>query len=165
MEPFLSSLIDSYRSYFDIEVRNEGTLRCIATYNSRTEGYVLTKRANLWSMRDDEYVMFHTVDVLTDDVLDTIISNDLAYSDSVIVPDRDHRSSTVTSILICGYAEPKCVRTVERYRYHRNYRFMLRGWMDHRIVLLSLDDGHGTSNRLGREPLENALDILRKVHG
>ena len=165
MEPFLSSLIDSYRSYFDIEVRNEGTLRCIATYNSRTEGYVLTKRANLWSMRDDEYVMFHTVDVLTDDVLDTIISNDLAYSDSVIVPNRDHRSSTVTSILICGYAEPKCVRTVERYRYHRNYRFMLRGWMDHRIVLLSLDDGCGTSNRLGREPLGNALDVLRKVQG
>ena len=165
MEPFLSELIDSYRAYFDIEMVDDGSLRCIASYHSRTEGYVLTKKVGLWSVKDDEYVMFHVSEDVSEESLNGMISKSLTHSKDLIVPDKDHRSSMLTSIIVCKRLEPKCVKTIKSYKYHRNFRFMLNGWMDHRLVLLSLNDGVSISDRLGKGPLENALRVLEKVKG
>ena len=163
MEDYLSSLIDSYRAYYDVERVDQGPLRYLASFHSRSEGYVLVKRANLWSADDNEYVMFYTVDRLTEGLLEDLISKSLAHSKELIVPKKGHRSSTVTSIVLCDSVEPKCVKTVKSYRFHRSFRFTLNGWMDHRLVLLALGDGVFESSRLGKVPLKNALAVLEKV--
>lgn len=163
MEDYLSSLIDSYRAYYDVESVDRPPLRYIASFHSKSEGYVLVKRANLWSADDNEYVMFYTVDRLTEGLLDDIISMSLAHSKGLIVPGKGHRSSTVTTVILCDSTEPKCVKTIRSYRFHRSFRFSLNGWMDHRLVLLSLGDGVFESSRLGRDPLRNALAVLDRV--
>lgn len=164
MDAFLLELIDSYRSYFDIDMREDGALRCIASYHSRTEGYVLTKKVGIWAVKDDEYVLFYLLDQLTEDSLNDVISKSLALSEGLIVPDGNHRSSMLTSIIVCRTAEPKCVKRIQGYRFHRNFKFMLNGWMDHRMVLMSLDDSVHTSDRLGKDPLDNAMTVLGRLN-
>ena len=78
---------------------------------------------------------------------------------NMIEPGPEHRSSMITTILIFGTMDGNCKRTIKSYREHRNFGFMLKGWMDHRVAALETSTSTIVSNRAGRDVAKNLENV------
>ncbi len=155
MDPETKGLVDrllqSYSTYYDVETCEEGDLVARACFHARGEKYLLTRSVNLWSVEDNEYVFFYAGDHLDPEGLDRAIRMSSETGLSMIKPNTEHRSSMITTVLIYTTLDKCCAKSIKTYREHRNFGFMLRGWMDHRVVALETSTSTISSNRAGRD--------------
>ena len=166
MDPEIGVIVDrllrSYSTYYDIETCDGQDLVARACFHSRGEKYILTRSVNLWSVEDNEYVFFYAGDHLDPEGLERAIRMSSDMGLNMIEPGPEHRSSMITTILIFGTMDGNCKRTIKSYREHRNFGFMLKGWMDHRVAALETSTSAIISNRAGRNVARN-LDNVTKA--
>ena len=161
----LEALVDTYRAYFDIETVDDRQLRYIATMRSMTEGYILTKKANMWSVRDEEHILIYDTRDLDADILGSIITDSLSRSKNMISPGKDHRCTVITSIVLCNRLDQTCHDRVVKYKYARSFRLMLNGWMEHHIVIIPLNGDSPTCSRHAEGHVDNAMRVLDRCIG
>ena len=77
----------------------------------------------------------------------------------MIEPGPEHRSSMITTILIYDKIDGNCAESIKKFREHRNFGFMLRGWMDHRVAALETSTSTIVSNRAGRDVAKNLENV------
>lgn len=148
-------LLQSYSVYYDVEGCDEWDLVARASFHSRGEKYLLTRSVNLWSVEDNEYVFVYAGDHLGPDDLERAIRMSSESGLSMIKPSSEHRSSMITTILIYRSIDKCCSKHIKAYREHRDFGFMLRGWMDHRVAALETSTSMVVSNRAGRDVARN----------
>ncbi len=156
----LERILDSYSAYYDVECSESGDFKATATFHSRGERYLLVKEINMWSEEDHEYVYFYSGERLDGPGLSEAISHSLREGNSRITPGKDHRSSSITTVLVYDTVEGDVPRVVRRYSYHRSFKLMFEGWMDHRIALVDLSKGEVTVSRRGKDVGSNLRKIL-----
>ncbi len=155
LRELVDSVLRSYSVYYDVEECDEGDLVARAGFHSRGEKYLLTRSVNLWSVEDHEYVFIYAGDVLVPDVMEREIQTSSETGLSMIKPISEHRSSMITTILIYRKIDERCANFIKRYREHRDFGLMLRGWMDHRVVALETSTSTIVFNRAGRDVAGN----------
>ena len=148
-------LLKTYSVYYDVETCEEGDLVAKACFHSRGEKYLLTRSVNLWSVEDNEYVFVYAGDRLDPDGLEHAIKTSSETGLSMVKPNSEHRSSMITTILIYTSLDKCCTKSIKGYREHRNFGFMLKGWMDHRVAALGISTSTVVSNRAGRDVARN----------
>lgn len=151
----LDRILEPYSAYYDVtRMDRDGGPAAIAQFHSRGEKYLLTRSINMWSMEDHEYVFFFTVGDLDDAVYGSCMDISLSEGMFMIHPSSEHRSSTITTIIICDSISQSVTKKIKRHNHHRSFKMTLNGWMDHRVVAVSAS-GEVVSDRLGREISEN----------
>ncbi len=156
----IEHILGSYSYYYDINRINDDELIASMTFHSSGEKYILTKKATLWSENNHEYVFLYFGDILTTDKLDSAITYSLKEALKQINPDKNHRCSSVTTILIYNTVEESAVRNVKRYSYHKSFKFMFNGWMEHRIAVVSYEDKSIISSKRCKDVRKNLSEIL-----
>ena len=156
----LEALIDTYRAYFDIETVDGQQLKYIATMRSMTEGYILTKKANIWRVRDEEHILIYNTQALDADILESITTDSLSRSKDMVSPGKDHRCTIITSIVLCDYLDRACHERVVKYTYARSFRLMLNGWMEHHLVIIPLNGDSPICSRHAKGHVDNAMKVL-----
>ena len=69
----------------------------------------------------------------------------------LVRPSDEHMSTMVTGVLAAtGGITPKGRQIIEGYRYSRNFRFLLQGWCDVRLLAVDLTAHEVYSNKGGR---------------
>ena len=159
VEAAVDRLLRAYSAYYDVERCHDGNLVAKAFFHSRGEKYLLTRSINLWSVEDNEYVFVYAGDTLVPDNLERAIKMSSEKGMSMIKPNSEHRSSMITTILIFTTIDKCCTKLIRTYREHRDFGFMLKGWMDHRVAALETSNLTVVSNRAGRDVAKN-LDAL-----
>lgn len=147
----VKNILRKFEKYYDIKEYNLLNPKYVAVFHASLERYVLTRKANLWTADDNEYVFFYEGGILTEDELKKNIDTSLSLSRDFIKPDRNHRSSIATSIMVYGSADPGVRKSVEKYRYYRSFKFTLNGWMRHRIIVLNVGDSEVYSDSYSKE--------------
>ena len=155
VEAAVDRLLRAYSAYYDVERCHDGNLVAKAFFHSRGEKYLLTRSVNLWSVEDNEYVFVYAGDELVQEDLEHAIQISSKMGMSMIKPNSEHRSSMITTILIFTTIDKCCVKHIRTYREHRDFGFMLRGWMDHRVAALEMSSLNVVSNRAGRDVAKN----------
>lgn len=148
-------LLQSYSAYYDVEECDERDLVAKARFHSRGEKYLLTRSVNLWSVEDNEYVFIYAGDHLDPEGLEHAIQMSSETGMSMIKPSSEHRSSMITTILIYRTLDKCCTKSIKAYRERRDFGFMLRGWMDHRVAALETSTSVIVSNRAGKDVARN----------
>ena len=159
IEKVVDRLLQSYSTYYDIKTCDDRDLIAKAFFHSRGEKYLLTRSVNLWSVEDNEYVFFYAGDHLDPEGLERAIRMSSDMGMKMIEPGPEHRSSMITTILIFGTMDGNCVESIKKFREHRNFGFMLRGWMDHRVAALETSTSTIVSNRAGRDVAKNLENV------
>ena len=155
VEAAVDRLLRAYSAYYDVERCHDGNLVAKAFFHSRGEKYLLTRSVNLWSVEDNEYVFVYAGDELVQEDLEHAIQISSKMGMSMIKPNSEHRSSMITTILIFTTIDKCCAKHIRTYREHRDFGFMLRGWMDHRVAALEMSSLNVVSNRAGRDVDKN----------
>ena len=155
IEETVDRLLLSYSTSYDVERCCDGDLVARAFFHSRGEKYLLTRSVNLWSVEDNEYVFVYAGDALARENLEHALQTSSEKGMSMIKPSSEHRSSMITTILIFTSIDECCAKLIRTYREHRDFGFMLRGWMDHRVAALETSSLKVLSNRACRDVAKN----------
>ena len=127
-----------------------------AVHNRKSEKYFLSKSISLYSYKNDEYVGLHICPVaLTPETLESCKNQFKRLIDNLPV-DEQHMSSIVTSALIS--AEPvsdAVVSALANVKYHKDFRFTLRGWCDLAVIVVDLPNEKVYSNPFGQKIAKN----------
>lgn len=153
-------IMESYSVYYDVHRITDGDLVARMDFHFRGEQYMLTRRVNLWSEEDHEYVYLFSGESLDHDGLEDAVSRSLEDGRSRIVPGPDHRRSTITTLLVYGSVDEAAAKRIKRHSHHESYRLMLDGWMDHRVVAVDLGSDRILHGRRARDAVPTIRRIL-----
>lgn len=164
-DEFFERLLLSYSDYFDI-VRDTSyqnlPVAAEAAFHSRSEKYVLVKKAQLWAAEAHEYVFFVRVDHLDADTFRTYNTLLLEEGLSRVEPKKDHMYTYVTVLFLAESIAPEVPKLIAKTRCHRDYRMSLYGWMDYRIAARDCATEKICTNRAGRPLKKTFLSVMKK---
>ena len=152
----LEKILKSYEAYFDIsrETEYEGVpVAAEAAFHSRSEKYVLVKKAQLWAAEAHEYTFFLTAESLDCEKLEAYREVILKEGLSRVKPQKDHMYTYVTMIVIADQVDERVSSQIRRMRFHKSYRLSIHGWCDLRVAIcdMSGETVQVLTNPAGRE--------------
>ena len=123
------------------------TFAAYALYESSSEKYVLTRKANLWKVSESEHVLFMTLPEggnpgalfteasrLISDYMEPVFSRG-----NEKYPPKNHMRTFLTVVLVMERSpDPELIRMIRKFRFDRSYLFSLRGFSQGRIVAVDI---------------------------
>ncbi len=157
---FLDNLLAEYRNSFDITRDFEiGGVKAAAYgyFSAVSEKYVLSPKANLWSIHGYEHILFLQQDTVTDEDLHKAYDLMKDHMAPQLVckggkyPEKDHMYSYLTVAFLCTKTpDASVIRSIEQFRFEKNYLFTIRGYAQGHLVLMDLSAGKAYANRAGK---------------
>ena len=70
----------------------------------------------------------------------------------IVKPDENHMSSAITGVLVTdNKPSDDVIRQVKKFKYHKGFAFGLRGWVDIRLIMVTMADKYIVTNKKGKE--------------
>jgi hypothetical protein len=161
----LDWVLKSYESYFDITRQYrifDWEVPAFARFCSRSERYVLSKRAKLWGAEAYEYLFFFCEETLTlsrwEEIRDLLIRSE----GELVKPHNEHMYSYVSAVILCEKIDPAAKKAVRAFRCQKNYRFSWHGWMAARVAAVCWPDGEMVSNKAGKDIQKHLMRIIEQ---
>ncbi len=155
---YLENLENKLRSSFDLyrdHKINNLELDLYGRFYMTTERYLLTKKAKIFGIENNEHILVNKIDNLDASKLSEFIGCIIDSIDHIVDPHPEHMSSIVTGVLVIDDSikilSDEIVDDVIKFKFHKGFSFGLRGWVDVRLLIVSLKDGIVISNKKGKE--------------
>lgn len=159
----LRRLLAAHEAWFDVRRDHEVAGRAFpgfAEFHEHGEKYVLSRRAKLWEVSNNEYLFFEVVERLEEGAFARLV--DFMETEAlpcVVSPHPDHMSSNLSLVVIADAVDPAVERAVRRVRFRKNFKWGLWGWSDLRVAVIDLAEAH--RGRQGRVITNAAGKALR----
>jgi hypothetical protein len=130
-----------------------------AEYHLRNEKYVLVKKAIVYAFENNEYIFIKYCEELNKDYLQEVINILTDSLESIVKPDKDHMSTTITLVIvteniITNKDKDVITKIISKFKYNKGFAFGFKGWADIRLVLVSLNEDFMATNKKGKEVIE-----------
>lgn len=163
--PVLQRILEAYRRHFDIEMEPEVMGRrvaAMASFHSRGEKFVLTKKAQLWAVECHEHILFFVIPHLT--VADVAEATDLLeqLEQELVKPHSEHMYTYLSAMFLIQKADREALRALRRYKMRKSYHFSLHGWCHVRLAAMDIN-GQVTTNGDGKELRKTLSKIMQKA--
>jgi len=152
---YLNNMERKLKSYFDIERDydlNGYPLDLYAKHHFRNERYVLSKKFVVYGQENNEYIFIKYFEEVGEISLKEYIDFLVKSIDILVEPDNDHMSSVITGVLLTNH-KPKIevIETIKKFKYHKGFAFGFKGWVDIRLILVTMDGECIVTNKKGKE--------------
>ena len=147
----IERLLKSYRTYYDIHMQEDETpiaARC--DFFEHSEKYVLSKKAELWSADNEEFLYIVDIPHLTLELYEKW--RDYIQEDGMqrVKPGPGHMASYITPVFICDTCDEDARKALKKCRIYKSFHFSLHGWMDHHTAVVQVSTGQIDANGGGR---------------
>ena len=158
----LEKVIQGYAPYYDIERAEDGDDLLVATaaYHEHGSGYLLSKKAVLYTADKHEYAWFFSVPVLTREIYQRCLDRVLAEGMPMIDPKPGHMSTNLTAVFLCDEAEDEAAAAAKKCRIRKSFQFSLRGWMEVQNVIVDLRRDAVTENACAGDTAKFLKNLL-----
>ncbi len=146
---YLDRTLAKYAGTFDIYRNysiNGKKYPAYGYFFSDSEKYVLSKKANMWTIHEYEHILFIEVKEITKDLLDELYGVMESYMEPVLVrknnkyPEKDHMSSFLTAAIICEkHPSPEIEKLIRKFRFDKGYLFSFRGHSEGHIICADME--------------------------
>lgn len=163
---FWQLIEQGYASNYDIaNIEPDSTempLIAKATMHLSESGYVLSRKAEMWSANSDEHVFFFSADSFTPEDCERCI--DFAHREGMdmidLEADSNHMCTRIVAIFICNNMSEEAASIVKSCKIYKNFKMGLKGWMEVHTVGVDLSSGMVVHNRYGRETAQFYRETL-----
>ena len=145
----IERLLKSYRTYYDIHMQEDETpiaARC--DFFEHSEKYVLSKKAELWSADNEEFLYIVDIPHLTLELYEK-------WRDYI----QEDGMQRVKPGFICDTCDEDARKALKKCRIYKSFHFSLHGWMDHHTAVVQVSTGQIDANGGGR----HTAKILKKI--
>ena len=162
-------LVKSFSACYDIyrleaqETAGQGKLPVTARceYYERSEKYVLSRRAELWSANGEEFLYIVKVPRLTLQLFEQYRDQILADGKSRLHIGPGHMYSYITPVFVCDHCDEDARRALKKCRIYQSFKFSFHGWMDFHTAVAELSTSRIDANSGGHE-LKKTLKQIYK---
>jgi hypothetical protein len=157
---FFDLLLEEYSKSFDITKDYEnGPVRADAYgyFSTISEKYVLSPKANLWSIHGFEHILFIKTKKLTVKDIEDMRSLMEDYLAPTLVckggkyPEKDHMYSYLTAAFLCETTpDEETIKALKSFKYEKNYLMTIRGHVEGHMVLMDLSTGKAYANKAAK---------------
>lgn len=157
IEELEKKLIRSFDIYRNYEI-DDKKFDLYARYHLRSEKYFLTKSAKIYGMENNEYVLMKMMENLNNRDLEIFINSMIDSIGELVELHDEHMSSIITGVVLIDKSlneiDDDVLKKISRFKYHKGFSFGFKGWVDIRLLLVSLKDGSNIANKKGKEVSE-----------
>lgn len=155
---YLDNIEKKLKNYFDIERNyelNGYVCDLHARYHLRNERYILSKKIVIYAIESNEYIFIKCIDKIDDICLKEYIEFLVNSIDDIVKPDENHMSSAITGVLVTKHKpSADIIDTIKKFKYHKGFAFGFKGWVDIRLILVTMEDNYIVTNKKGKEVKE-----------
>lgn len=162
-------LLKGFQAYYNVETLPEESapLIAICEYYERSQKYVLSQKAELWSENSEEFLFLYKFDQLTLPDYEKCKEQALAEGMKRAHIGPGHMYTYITPIFVCDRCEEAARKALQKTRIYKSFRFSFHGWMDFHTAVLEVQSHKISSNGAGR-PVEKAMKKMlfdpKKIH-
>ncbi|NLG87272.1 MAG: hypothetical protein GX489_08655 [Firmicutes bacterium] len=154
LDNYLNVITQRLAPYYDVfqdEMVAGEKWDLLARFKMRSEKYFFLKEIKLFAYENHEIVLVRGIDQVTAQTAEHFAACLKKVVADLVQPSDEHMSTVLTGILVAtGGITPQGRQTIERFRYSRNFSFLLRGWCDVRLLAVDLTAHEVYSNKAGR---------------
>lgn len=164
-DEYFEKLLVCYSDYFDITrdtSYQELSVAAEAAFHSRSEKYVLVKKAQLWAAEAHEYVFFVRTGHLDGETFAAYSRVILEEGLSRVEPKKDHMYTYVTLIFLAESIAPEVPKLIAKTHCHRDYKMSVYGWMDYRVAARDCTTEKVYTNWAGRQLKKTLSSVTQK---
>ena len=153
---YLDRLLVKYMYSYDIEKPYTSNIPGCTAYGrfaERDEKYVLTRKANLWTVLTFEHVFFLEVNELVPDIMEeirSVVTNQLELQlvrSGNKYPPKDHMCTFLTFAIICKTKPEKdAIAALKKFRLRREYLLGFRGRFETHLICADIETEKITMN-------------------
>jgi len=71
--------------------------------------------------------------------------------DTLVKPHREHKSSTITGVIVCNTSIDKNIENfIRKFKFNKSYKMYFHGWSEIRLLLVDLSNNLVISNKQGK---------------
>ena len=160
LEIITKRLAPYYDIYRDQTVMGE-KLDLMARFKMRNEKYFLLKQIKLFAYENHEIVLVRGEEQVTADRVKQFCTYLKQAAGELVRPSDEHMSSVITGVLVAtSGVTPEGQRIIEDFSYSKNFRLLLQGWCEVRLVAVDRTDHNVYTNKAGRA-LQEAYCIFQ----
>lgn len=151
-EEALERLLASYEAYFNISKCSDEQkpLVAVCEFYERSEKFVLTKKAELWSANCEEFIYLFDVPRLTVSVFNECKEYALKDGMEKAHIGSGHMYTYITPVIVCDSCDEDARKLLKKCHIYKSFRFSLHGWMDFHVAAFEVTSDRISTNRSGR---------------
>lgn len=154
-EDYLKNIEKKLQNNFDIKrnyIIDDYKYDFFAEYHLRNERYILTKKTVIDAMEVNEYCFIKYFNSINQYDLQSFIESLIKNIDILVTISRDHMSSIITGIIVLdNRPSDEIINNIRKFKYHKGFAFGFKGWVDIRLILVTMNEQYIVSNKKGKE--------------
>ena len=161
----LERLFDSYKAWYDVTSGDMGSglpLKAICLHHSRSEKYVLSKKAKLWAVEVNEFLYLFSMQKLERNQAEQCVSFSIEDALPRVKPHKEHMYSFITTVFVADESEPDALDFIRRRKFNRSYRWGFHGTSPLKTVAFDIETERIVANNMGRDLCKQIRNICKE---
>ena len=161
----LERLFNSYNAWYDVATGDMGSglpLIALCLHRSRSEKYVLLKKAKLWAVEVNEFLYLFSMQKLERNQADDCISFSIEDALPRVKPHKEHMYSFITTVFVADESEPDALDFIRRRKFNKSYRWGFHGTSPLKTVAFDIETERIVANNMGRDLCKQIRNICKE---
>lgn len=157
----IRQLLESYQTYFDITKYEDKDFPLVARcdFFEDSKKYVLSKKAELWSIHCEEFLYLFEMPTLTSEIFNRCKDYVIEDAQARMHIGPTHMYSYMTAIFVCDTCDLEAMKLIRKSNYYKSFKFSLHGWAEYHNAVYICQGDKILSNRAGK----STAKILKRV--
>lgn len=152
---YMDKLEKSLMRYFDLEYDKkikEFKFDIFGKFHQRSAKYMFLKEAEIYAFQTNEYIFYSMIDKsFSADKIKSYYDFLNENVDEIIDINEEHMSTIITFLFsTIDKPDEDTIKAVQKFKFHKNFKFGLRGWVDVRIFIVNPVTEDIYTNKFGR---------------
>lgn len=153
---YKAKLKGSLEAYFNVTLNKEVINKkfdLFADFNSRNARYMLSKKAEIYAYKSNEYVFYNNIETeINKDVLESMKNFLTENIDNIIEVDNEHMNSIINVVYtINGGITEEIKKKIKKFSFYKSFKFGFKGWVNTRLIVIDLRTNEIYTNKLARK--------------
>lgn len=165
LQRFVHDLKEEYSIFYDVKtdmLLGETPLKFAAQYRRLDERYMVSRKAKIWKVENQEVVFVHTPEMPLSKYSLQQFHQDMQRRFSQYIPQSDHMSSVFIGMIITDkLVSTDVIKEIKKYRKVKFIQFGMNGWAEFYIALIQMAKGKCWIHPKGKQFIKR-VGILKK---
>ena len=161
----IERLSDSYAAWYDVSLGDMGTglpLKALGQHYSRSEKYVLSKKAKLWAIEINDYLYLFSMPRLEKNQAEECVTFSIEDALPRVKPHKEHMYSFITAVFVADEAEKDALKFIRWRRFVKSYKLGLQGSSPLKTAALDIGKEKIITNNMGRDLRKQIKNICKE---
>ena len=161
----LERLFGSYNGWYDVfpgDMNSGLPLEALCVYHSRSEKYVLSKKAKLWAVELNDYLYLYSMPNLNKAQAEDCVAFSIGNALPRVTPHKEHMYSFVTALFIADEISADALRFIHWHRFIKSYKLGFHGSSPLKTAALDIGGEKIVTNNMGRDLRKQIRNICKE---